>query len=131
MGAPVNATLRQIAIRHRAYMLDECIISRLVQGGQNVYGTPAEEWVDGEPITCSFKTNTAKEVQGTAQVDAADAVLRLPPNTEIDAGYRVRITRRMRTDLETPLHYDVSGEIERGKFGIVVPLKRRMRSDHA
>jgi len=125
MVGPLQIGLDYTASQHSVYMLDAGRIIRKNESGTDEWNNPT--YHDSiETVACSFMTNSAKQVMGTARTDASDVVVRFPIGTEIDADSQFELTVRMRRtlDIDEVVTYDVDGEIERGPYGIVVPMKR-------
>ena len=125
MVGPLQISLDYTASQHSAYMLDTGRIITKTVTSYDALGHPVTA-ESIETVTCSFLTNRAKQVMGTARADAADVFVRFPTGTEIDADSQFELTVRMRRTLDADevVTYDVDGEIERGPYGIVVPMKR-------
>ena len=124
MTGPSSYVMAYVSGAQQAYMLDRAMVRRYqVTGTVDDYGTPEFAYIDGPELVCSFDDQRAKEQRTTAQVDTHDAVIRLPVDTIIDALDRVLLVRRMDVALTPPVEYEIDGEITRGPFGVVCPLK--------
>lgn len=131
MTGPSSYVMAYVSGAQQAYMLDRAVVRRYqITGSSDDYGTPEIAYIDGPELVCSFDDQRAKEQRTTAQVDTHDAIIRLPVDTVITNLDRILLTRRMDTALSPTVEYEIDGEIKRGPFGIVCPLKIYIGADN-
>jgi hypothetical protein len=130
---PSQSLLNFVAASHEAYMLDKVYILRYTNAGTtNDLGTPDITYPpDGTPTVCSFDDKRAKEELQTAQVKKTDSVVRFPNSTTVSELDRIELIERMGRTIEPPIQYAIDGDIERGPFGTVCPLKLLTGVDNA
>lgn len=110
-------------------MLDACQIFDQVEGASDAWGRPEVTYAaresGGEPIefACGYNPHASREALTPTDVPRADAALRLPIGTTIDATARVKITTRDGEALATPPIYEIVGRPERGRSGLVLALR--------
>lgn len=118
-----SAELAAMQAAQDAHMQDQCAIGRYTDGGTDDYGAPIPTWPQDEPIACGFNVSKVDEVLGAANVPDADAAVRLPIGTTLDARDRVVITQRFGVAVDE-VAYNIIGTPQRGPSGLVVALQR-------
>jgi head-tail adaptor len=106
-----------------AAMQDECVLLERTSASSDAYGMPVKGYTDGDTVECGLDDAPKKEQMGSAEVPAADAILRLPLAAEADIANvdRVRITKRFGAAI-TPVVYEFLSRPRRGPSGLTVRL---------
>jgi hypothetical protein len=106
-----------------AHMMDLCLIAEptISTDADNV---PEESfsWPSAVVSQCGFNASPSKELLD--QVPSSEAVVRLPIDTEISNGARVRITKRFGETQAAPITYGVIGMPKLGPSGLMVWLTK-------
>lgn len=123
MRAFTSAELAAMQATQGSAMQDTCIHLAFTEGGVDSYGMPAVSYEEAETLSCGFQPSTKAEAMKGTEVVLADALLRLPVDTEVDARDRFQITERFGVSIEAET-YQVLGIPERGPSGLVVKLER-------
>jgi len=106
-------------------MMDRCTILVYTSRGSDEYGMPVTLWVEGANVACGLDMAPRREWNAPAgagdqtQVEAGEARIRLPIDTEISNLERIRITHRFGEMLLTPLEYELIEGVRRGPSGLV------------
>jgi hypothetical protein len=110
-------------------MMDTCQLVRLfITDRVDEYGMPVKEWVE-EISVCGLDMDPRPEYNAPAgggdetQVEAGEAVLRLPIDCDITNLDRVRITHRFGMLLDEPLVYDAGQPPRRGPSGLTIRVR--------
>ncbi len=111
-----------------AAMMDQCVILRYTESGQDARGYPVVTFVAGETVCCGLEhSKTDQEAmldaaKGT-QVAMFDGSLRLPKDTVINTRDRVRIIKRFGAAVD-PVSYEIVGTPRLGPSGLLARVKR-------
>lgn len=104
-----------------AHMMDFCLIAEptVTTNSDNV-PEDSFSWTNAAQSICGFNANSSKEL--LEQVPSSEAVVRLPIDTEISNGARVRLTKRFGETQAAPITYGVVGMPKLGPSGLQVWL---------
>jgi len=104
-----------------AHMMDSCLIAEPTST-TNADNVPEDSfnWTNAAQSPCGFNANPSKELLD--QVPSSEAVVRLPIDTDISNGARVRVTKRFGETQTAPITYGVIGMPRQGPSGLLVWL---------
>ena len=102
---------------------DTGAILAYTEGASDAYGYTATTYTAGAAFACSFNELSPKEQMQGAQVEAMDAVARVPSGTTVTIRERSKLTKRLQQTI-TAITYEIVGIEERGPFGLVLKLQR-------
>lgn len=119
-----TAELGRMEGAQEAAMMDVAVRWMYSKGEVDEYGKPAVVFIEGVELVCGFDPSARPEAMDGAEVVMADAVMRLPQGTELDARDRLEVTERFGVLVEEPEVFEVIGEAERGPSGLVLRLRR-------
>jgi hypothetical protein len=89
------------------------------------YGEPIENSVSGSPIACSFHWTGGKETwKEPVNYLKADAILKIPTNTQVTQKDLFTLTKQKTETLSVPLIFQVVSNPRNSISGIIIDLKR-------
>lgn len=105
-----------------AAMQDACDLLIYGVTGMDSHGMPIEGYVLQATSACGLDLRASREMLN-AEMHVYDARLRLPIGTVISNVDRVRVTHRFGEMQETPIEFDLIGEVRKGPSGLLVNLR--------
>jgi len=89
------------------------------------YGEPIESKTSGSPIFCSFHWTGGKETwKEPVNYLKADAILKIPTNTQVTQKDLFTLTKQKTETLSVPLIFQVVSNPRNSISGIIIDLKR-------
>jgi len=118
-----DATINRLRMIHQMALQDTCV--RLIHTPQaaNAYGVPGAGYVEGETLSCLFRSTNKKETMGQTMLPAAQARLKLANDVVLLAADRIRLTQLHGEPLNPVEVYEVTGQPRLTWVGLEVDLR--------